>query len=151
MPIRYPNAIYDETEQRWISDAEVAEVGFTAFTRRPKAEQVTGRLVVRRIPDLNPTASQDQARVQESLFDTWRFTPSSPPPAPRWLIETFIPVTNGSQPWRPREGGRRPSAPRFPLRSGGDHDFDAGVLEGVAERLGGLLVGDEYVDEVEWA
>jgi len=35
-PIRYPNAIYDEDEQRWISDAEVAEVGFTAFTNRRK-------------------------------------------------------------------------------------------------------------------
>jgi hypothetical protein len=25
VPIQYPNAIYDEQEQRWISDAEVAE------------------------------------------------------------------------------------------------------------------------------
>jgi hypothetical protein len=31
-PIRYPNAIYDEDEQRWISDAEVAETLYTAFT-----------------------------------------------------------------------------------------------------------------------
>ena len=36
-PIRYPNAIYDEDEQRWVSDAEVAEVGFTAFTNRRRA------------------------------------------------------------------------------------------------------------------
>jgi hypothetical protein len=28
-PIRYPNAIYDEDEQRWVSDAEVAEIEFT--------------------------------------------------------------------------------------------------------------------------
>ena len=34
-PFRYPNAIYDEDEQRWVSDAEVAEVGFTAFHRPP--------------------------------------------------------------------------------------------------------------------
>src|SRR3954462_12870135 len=40
-PIRYPNAIYDEEEQRWVSDAEVAEVAFTAFTNRRKAEHVT--------------------------------------------------------------------------------------------------------------
>ena len=32
-------------------------------------EQVTGRLVVRRIPDLNPT----KASGQGTLFDTWRF------------------------------------------------------------------------------
>jgi hypothetical protein len=35
-PIRYPNAIYDEDEQRWISDAEVAEIGYTAFTSKKK-------------------------------------------------------------------------------------------------------------------
>jgi hypothetical protein len=26
MAIRYPNAIFDEIEQRWVSDAEVADV-----------------------------------------------------------------------------------------------------------------------------
>ncbi len=41
--IRYPQAVWDD-EQRWISDAEVAEVPFTAFTGRRKAEHVTGRL-----------------------------------------------------------------------------------------------------------
>jgi hypothetical protein len=41
--IRYPHAIYDEDEQRWISDAEVAEVAFTAFTGRRRAEHITAR------------------------------------------------------------------------------------------------------------
>jgi hypothetical protein len=31
-PIRNPKAVWDDDEQRWISDAEVAEVPFTAFT-----------------------------------------------------------------------------------------------------------------------
>lgn len=53
-PIRYPNAVWDEAEQRLVSDAEVAEVGFTAFTSRPRAEQVTARLIVRRVRRLNP-------------------------------------------------------------------------------------------------
>jgi hypothetical protein len=53
-PIRYPNAIYDEDEQRWVSDAEVAEVGFTAFTNRRRGEHVTARLIVRRVRRLNP-------------------------------------------------------------------------------------------------
>ena len=44
-------------DRPWISPAEVAETGFTAFTSRKKAEQVPGRLVVRRIPDLNPKAA----------------------------------------------------------------------------------------------
>jgi len=52
--IKYPHAIWDEDEQRWISDAEVAEIAFTAFTSRRKAEHVTARLIVRRVRRLNP-------------------------------------------------------------------------------------------------
>jgi len=52
--IRYPQAIYDDEQQRWISDAEVAEVPFTAFTSHPKADHVTARLIVRRVKRLNP-------------------------------------------------------------------------------------------------
>jgi hypothetical protein len=68
IPIEYPDALYDESTQRWISRAEVAEIAFTAFSSRKASEQVVGRLVVRRIPDLN--RSQDG---QGTLFDTWRF------------------------------------------------------------------------------
>lgn len=48
-PIQYPNAIWDEDEQRLISDAEVAEISYTAFTSRRQADRVTGRLIVRRV------------------------------------------------------------------------------------------------------
>ena len=65
--IEYPNAIRDETTGRWISKAEVAEVSFVAFRSRKIAERVEGRLVVRRIPDLNPKQVQ-----QPTLFDTYR-------------------------------------------------------------------------------
>src|SRR3954471_11541753 len=68
-PIEYTDAVFDEETQTWVSRAEVAEIPFTAFTSRKKAEQVTGRLVVRRIPDLNPSGKEGQA----TLFDTWRF------------------------------------------------------------------------------
>src|SRR4051812_28008217 len=53
-PITYPNAVYDQAEQRWVSDAEVAEVPFTAFTGRRKHEHVTCRLIVRRVKRLQP-------------------------------------------------------------------------------------------------
>lgn len=66
--IQYTDAIFDETTQTWISRAEVAEIPFTAFTSKTKAEQIPGRLVVRRIPDLN--SKKDS---QATLFDTWRF------------------------------------------------------------------------------
>ncbi len=67
--IEYTDAVFDEHSGQWISRAEVAEVPFTAFSSRKPGEQVQGRLVVRRIPDLNPPASPDQA----SLFQVWRF------------------------------------------------------------------------------
>jgi len=68
-PIEYTDAIFDEQTNTWVSRAEVAEVPFTAFTSRKKSERVPGRLVVRRIPDLNPGKKHGQA----TLFDTWRF------------------------------------------------------------------------------
>ena len=66
--IEYTNAIYDEGTKTWISNAEVAEIPFTAFTSRKKSEHITGRLVVRRIPELNKKNLD-----QPTLFDTHRF------------------------------------------------------------------------------
>ena len=68
-PIQYTDAIFDEQTQAWISRAEVAEIPYTAFTSHAKAQQVPGRLVVRRIPDLAPKKSD----AQPTLFDLWRF------------------------------------------------------------------------------
>jgi Transposase DDE domain group 1 len=79
-PIRYPQAVWDAAEQRWISDAQVAEVGFTAFTGRRKAEHISARLIVRRVKRLNPAALP---AGQGELFATWRhhavFTDSPQP------------------------------------------------------------------------
>lgn len=75
--IEYPNAVLDEATGKWISRAEVAEVPFTAFRSRKQAERVPGRLIVRRIPDLNSRQVE-----QPTLFDTWRhhafFTTADP-------------------------------------------------------------------------
>jgi hypothetical protein len=69
--IRYPNAIWDQDEQRWVSDAEVAEVAFTAFTGRRRAEHVTARLIVRRVRRLNPKAvPAGQTEESERPFPT---------------------------------------------------------------------------------
>ena len=67
-PIKYPHAIWDDDEQRWISDAEVAEVDYTAFTSRTKAMHATGRLIVRRVRRLNPGADP-----QGELFAAYRY------------------------------------------------------------------------------
>jgi hypothetical protein len=68
-PTEYTDAVYDEQSGVWVSRAEVAEIPFTAFASAPKAQRVPGRLVVRRIPDLNPKAPDGQG----DLFGTWRF------------------------------------------------------------------------------
>jgi hypothetical protein len=69
--IEYTDAVFDEVSGRWISAAEVTEIDFTAFTAQKKTDQVPGRLVVRRIPDVN--AGKHRAAGQDTLFDTWRF------------------------------------------------------------------------------
>ena len=63
--IKYTNAVWDEHAQAWISDAEVAEIEFTAFSSKAKAKQVTARLIVRRVPDVNPAN-------QNPLFTVYR-------------------------------------------------------------------------------
>ncbi len=68
-PIRYPNAIWDDDEQRFISDAEVADVPFTAFTSRRKADHINARLIVRRVKRLNP---KQVGPDQGELFSAYR-------------------------------------------------------------------------------
>ena len=67
-PIKYPDAIFDQEQQRWISEAEVAETSFVAFSSHPKKRRIPCRLVVRRVKRLNPAA----ARGQDELFTMWR-------------------------------------------------------------------------------
>ncbi|MCX4647484.1 IS1380 family transposase [Streptomyces sp. NBC_01446] len=68
--VKYPKAVWDEEGQCWISDAEIAEATYTAFTSKPKNQQVTARLIVRRVKRLNPGAIPEG---QGTLFDTWRY------------------------------------------------------------------------------
>ena len=64
--IRYPKAVFDEELRQWVSDAEVAEIPFTAFASRGKTQQVTARLIVRRVRDANP--AHVVANAQGELF-----------------------------------------------------------------------------------
>ena len=69
VPIHYPNAIWDHDEQRFISDAQVAEVPFTAFTSRRQSEHISARLIVRRVKRLNP---KSVPQGQGELFAAYR-------------------------------------------------------------------------------
>jgi hypothetical protein len=63
-PVRYPGAVFDADTGQWISNAEVAEVGYTAF--EGSRHEITARLIVRRVKDLNPDH-------QNALFPVWRY------------------------------------------------------------------------------
>jgi hypothetical protein len=73
VPVHYPGAVLDPDTGELISDAEVAEVGFTAFASTD--HPVTARLIVRRVRD----------RAKDELFPVWRYHPfftNSDEPAP---------------------------------------------------------------------
>jgi len=63
-PVKYPGAVRDPETGEWISDAEVAEIPYTAFAST--ADRVTARLIVRRVKD---------ARYPDALFPVWRYHP----------------------------------------------------------------------------
>ncbi|WP_349876247.1 transposase [Micromonospora sp. HUAS YX12] len=65
--IKYPQAVWDEDQQRWISDAQIAETAYTAFAGTRHA--VTARLIVRRIRRDDPA----QHPGQEELLPAYRY------------------------------------------------------------------------------
>jgi Transposase DDE domain group 1 len=67
--IKYPNAIFDEETGSWISEAEIAEVPYTAFASS-RAHRTEARLIVRRVRRLNPRAIP---QGQHELFATYRY------------------------------------------------------------------------------
>ena len=62
--MHYPGAVRDPDTGDWISDAEVAEIAYTAFAST--TDRITARLVVRRVKD---------ARFRDALFPVWRYHP----------------------------------------------------------------------------
>jgi hypothetical protein len=70
-PITYTQAIPDPETGELISAAEVAEISYTAFTSKPRNKQVTGRLIVRRVPELNKTKLETAG--QQGLFTVYRY------------------------------------------------------------------------------
>lgn len=62
--VRYPGAVQDPDTGAWISDAEVAEIPYTAFVATD--DEITARLIVRRVKDANQA---------DALFPVWRYHP----------------------------------------------------------------------------
>ena len=112
---------------QWVSDAEVAEIRFTAFTSRRKADQVTARLIVRRVRDANPDHVAPNA--QGELFPVWRhhavFTDSPRPMLAaeadhrrHAIIEQVIADLGSGRAYLPDDRLRVSSRPTLARRSG---------------------------------
>jgi hypothetical protein len=67
-PIEYPQAVWDDQLNCWVSDAEIAETQYAAFTSKKKDLHVTARLIVRRVRDKGKAAPG-----QGELFPAWRY------------------------------------------------------------------------------
>lgn len=72
-PIRYPRAVPDPVSGVLISDAEVAETDYLAFTSKKKALRVGCRLVVRRVKALDRRAPAPAQGEQGELFPAYRY------------------------------------------------------------------------------
>lgn len=134
-PVRYPGAVRDPDTGEWISDAEVAEIPYTAFASTKDA--TTARLIVRRVKD---------AAHADALFPVWRhhpfFTDSDEPVADadtthrrHAIIETtFADLIDGPLAHMP--SGRFGANSAWILCAGIAHNLlrAAGVLAGGTQR-----------------
>jgi len=64
IPVHYPGSVTDPDTGELLSDAEVAEVEYTAFASTKR--KITARLIVRRVKDRNHL---------DALFPVWRYHP----------------------------------------------------------------------------
>jgi len=91
-PVKYPGAVRDPDTGEWISDAEVAEIGYTAFASTK--DRFTARLVVRRVKD---------ARFRDALFPVWRYHP--------FFTNTDLPTAEADITHRASTRSSKPSSP----------------------------------------
>lgn len=118
-PIQYPQAIWDATEQAWVSDAELAEIDFVAFTSKNKDQHVPCRLIVRRVKRLQPAPATAPSKA--SCSPPTGTTPSSPTAVSAWSRPTRHTVATRSSsrpsptskptPWRTSHRGSTPRTP----------------------------------------
>ncbi|MFG1955864.1 transposase [Micromonospora sp. NPDC048830] len=71
--IKYPQAVWDEDEQRWISEAQIAETTYTAFAGTRHA--VTARVIVR---PQSPFTAQSQPEQADHPIGGYRTPADSP-------------------------------------------------------------------------
>ncbi|GAA3614196.1 hypothetical protein GCM10022223_33040 [Kineosporia mesophila] len=72
--IHHPRTFVDEETGELVSDAEVAQMPFTAFKGKRKALRAEGRLIVRRVRRKNPPSAKivTGESEQQEPFNLWR-------------------------------------------------------------------------------
>lgn len=113
-----PEPIFDQATGQWVSRAEVAEIPYTAFSCKKKAKRVTGRLVVRRIPDAsverNKAAGQPHATSRKD--PAWSARVRCP--ARRETTHSGVPASSSAVAWLcPTSAGSSNGGPMPSLRS----------------------------------
>jgi len=94
--IKYPQAVWDEDAQRWISDAQIAETTYTAFESTRQA--ITARLIVRRVKHSTPGRRQGSRSCSRPTATT-RCSPTARSSSPRPKPTTAAtPSSNRSTP-----------------------------------------------------
>jgi len=120
-PVRYPNAVQDPDTGAWISDAEVAEVSYTAFAATK--DRITARLVIRRVPTtdhrrpgpVGPTRPHtDPPPAQRLALGPGLATAVEPGHRAQTSRQLTYPADNPAQPPRSVETLDRPAIPARP-------------------------------------
>ncbi|RAX50780.1 hypothetical protein DQ353_04415 [Arthrobacter sp. AQ5-05] len=102
--IQYPQTIFDQDTERWISRAEVAEVDYAAFASKKESAWTPRLPIGRRSPELNPIRPPGRA---PSLAPTASTAYSAPSPATCWAQWTWTRPTANSRSSSPPTPSRR--------------------------------------------
>ena len=125
--IQYPQAIFDEEQQRWISDAQVAEIDYTAFTSKKKKALLTPMWVESRVVWRADQRGLSWLGARASR----RFGSLSQHRALESTRARFDPTQSCPEPRR-RDGHQRPSGQRARRRPGGGSTAPAAPSDGLS-------------------
>ncbi|MER7283333.1 transposase [Dactylosporangium sp. NPDC000244] len=112
--IRYPQPVWDEDQQRFISRPHIAETTYTAF--EGTSHEVTARLIARRVPELRNPQWTIKVNCSPSGVTTPR-SPTARTPSSRPKPSTAAtPSSNTSSEARPCSTSRRRCPPQCRTR-----------------------------------
>ncbi len=114
-PIKTPQAVFDEAEQRWVSDAEVSESRARRVHRPPQGRTRAGRRRVKRSSHSPPTAPQARViaayRHHAFITNTPGIVEADQLHRDHAIVEQVIAELDGTGPWRTSHRASTPQTP----------------------------------------